>query len=278
MADRFFELSAPDRQEALELAAARCGQPPHLLEKDVWVVWLLSALFQSPFATALTFKGGTSLSKVYRVIDRFSEDIDLTYDIRELMPGLVKREAAIPPTNSQAQKWTKTIRERLPIRIDGVVAPLIRGALDRDNIRATVNRDAANPDRLLVDYDPLTRGTGYVGPRVALDFGARSTGEPHAIHRITCEMAEHVPSVIFPDASPQVLDIARTFWEKATAAHVYCLQTKNRGERYSRQWHDLVANSGSPFQSIAARFIQARTLVPVRPGSRANTTGLLPLV
>ncbi|OGQ78224.1 MAG: hypothetical protein A2289_04400 [Deltaproteobacteria bacterium RIFOXYA12_FULL_58_15] len=73
MVERFFDLDAHDRTEVLELAAARSGRPAHLLEKDAWVVWILSALFESPLGAALTFKGGTSLSKVYRVIDRFSD-------------------------------------------------------------------------------------------------------------------------------------------------------------------------------------------------------------
>lgn len=81
MADSWFTLSREDQAEALEVAAAQTGRPAHLLEKDIWVVWTLSAIYESALAEKLTFKGGTSLSKVYKIIDRFSEDIDLTYDI-----------------------------------------------------------------------------------------------------------------------------------------------------------------------------------------------------
>jgi len=81
MAEVFFHLSANDRRDALEVAASVSGRPVHLLEKDVWAVWSLATLFASPFAEHLVFKGGTSLSKGYGVIQRFSEDIDLTYDI-----------------------------------------------------------------------------------------------------------------------------------------------------------------------------------------------------
>lgn len=77
----FLTLSAEDRLEALRLAEDRSGRPAHLLEKDVWVVWALQQLYNSPFADSLVFKGGTSLSKAYGVIQRFSEDVDLTYDI-----------------------------------------------------------------------------------------------------------------------------------------------------------------------------------------------------
>ena len=78
MAENFFALSAADRKEALAVAASKSGRPAHILEKDAWVVWTLSVLVRSPFAQNLIFKGGTSLSKIYRAIERFSEDIDVT--------------------------------------------------------------------------------------------------------------------------------------------------------------------------------------------------------
>jgi predicted nucleotidyltransferase component of viral defense system len=77
-----------------------------LLEKDIWVVWGLDGLFASNLGEHLVFKGGTSLSKGYDVIRRFSEDVDLTYDVREIIPELVGSGAPIPATNSQADKWT----------------------------------------------------------------------------------------------------------------------------------------------------------------------------
>ncbi len=89
MADRFLALSKDDRREALAVAAARTGRPIHLLEKDVWVAWTLETLYSSKLGEHLVFKGGTSLSKAYGAIRRFSEDIDLTYDIRALAPDLV---------------------------------------------------------------------------------------------------------------------------------------------------------------------------------------------
>ena len=78
MVEPFLKLSRDDQREVLEQAREKTDRPTHLLEKDVWVVWTLGALFDSPLAADLTFKGGTSLSKAYKVINRFSEDIDLT--------------------------------------------------------------------------------------------------------------------------------------------------------------------------------------------------------
>ena len=84
MPETYFSLSTADQAELLDTASSRSGRPAHLLEKDVWVVWTLSCLFSSPLADRLTFKGGTSLSKAYNVIDRFSEDIDLAIDPKYL--------------------------------------------------------------------------------------------------------------------------------------------------------------------------------------------------
>lgn len=73
----FLALDLRERRDALLAAADRSGKSPQVLEKDVWVVWALRTLFDSPHGCALAFKGGTSLSKAYQLIDRFSEDVDL---------------------------------------------------------------------------------------------------------------------------------------------------------------------------------------------------------
>ena len=85
----YFSLSDNDKINALEVAASKLGRPADLLEKDIWVVWALNALFDSALGESLVFKGGTSLSKVYQAIDRFSEDVDVTYDIRKIIPDLI---------------------------------------------------------------------------------------------------------------------------------------------------------------------------------------------
>ena len=109
---RFQDLSEDDRRDALEVAERNSSQRAHLLEKDVWVVATLDVLFGAPFAQHLTFKGGTSLSKAWRAIRRFSEDIDITYDIRAFAPDLVDGagDDALPPTRSQEKRWTRAIR------------------------------------------------------------------------------------------------------------------------------------------------------------------------
>src|SRR5580658_10326606 len=134
MPESFFHLSAREQAEALQAAASASGRPTHLLEKDIWVVWALSTLFASPVGSHLVFKGGTALSKAYQAIRRFSEDVDLTYDIRALAPGLVKNAQegidAIPPSRSQEKKWSDEIRkELLPAWLRDHAHPVIQEGL-----------------------------------------------------------------------------------------------------------------------------------------------------
>ncbi|MCY4239860.1 MAG: nucleotidyl transferase AbiEii/AbiGii toxin family protein, partial [Rhodospirillaceae bacterium] len=79
----------------------------------------------------------------------------------------------------------------------------------------------------------------FLCPEVIVEFGARSTGEPHATRPVVCDAAAYLPDVTFPEAHPTVMLAERTFWEKATAVYVSCRQERRRGERLSRHWHDL---------------------------------------
>ena len=210
MPETWFALSHEDQAEALEIAAASTGRPPHLLEKDNWVVWILSAIYQSKLADKLTFKGGTSLSKAYKIIDRFSEDIDLTYDIREIAPDLLQNGNPIPTSSSQAKKIADGVRDRLPDWIKNTVQPILATAIEREGIQATLSLAGKENEKL----------------------------------------------IIFPTAQPLVMRAERTFWEKATAAHVYSLQGRLRGERYSRHWYDLVAMAKSGHAQSAISDLQ----------------------
>lgn len=115
MAEAFLQLSANERRDALGVAATASGRPVHLLEKDVWVVWSLATLFGAPFAEHLVFKGGPSLSKGYGAIQRFSEDIDLTYDIRALAPDLTGDGMALHRAGqTHAERLHRELQRPLP--------------------------------------------------------------------------------------------------------------------------------------------------------------------
>jgi hypothetical protein len=259
VAEAFLSLSRRDQADALGVAADKSGRPVHLLQKDVWVVWALETLFAAPFGSHLVFKGGTSLSKAYQAIARFSEDVDLTYDIRTIAPDLAEPGSEGLPSNpSQEQKWTKTIRTRLDAWTADTVVPTLERRLSELGLTATV---AATGAMATITYEPLATGTGYVGPVVLLEFGARSTGEPSEPRPVTCDATPYLPDVVFPSATPAVMRLERTFWEKATAIHVFCRGGKLRGDdRFSRHWYDIVAldRSGHASAALAERSLADR--------------------
>lgn len=251
MSDTLYQhLSTEDRRYALRVAQDKSRRRAFLLEKDVWIVSALGALFNAPFAHHLIFKGGTSLSKAWGAIRRFSEDVDITYDIRAFAPDLVAGvgDEALPPTRSQEKRWTREIRTRLAEWVRDCASPIMQEELARAGLDAEVRADG---DRLYIHYEPLFEQTGLMRPEVMVEFGARSTGEPHKRMPVICDAAEHLSDLALPEAHPSVMLAQRTFWEKATAVHVFCRQQRRRGERLSRHWHDLVRLDEAGTASVA---------------------------
>jgi hypothetical protein len=249
MAESWFALSPEDQKEALAVAAAESGWPANLLEKDIWVVWALQTLgAEQQLLETLTFKGGTSLSKAYGLIDRFSEDVDLTLNIQHLWPD-VDLAPAVNPT--QAHKRRKAADKKLKEWVREVPLPLLQGGAAGAGVTLELDLEQPEagrrqPPTIVIHYQPLIpapdNSSGYVRPTVRLEFGAHSTGEPHGPMPISCEAAIHLAMLDFPAARPLVMDARRTFLEKAAAIHVACRRGRwgsGEGDRYSRHWYDL---------------------------------------
>jgi len=116
------------------------------------------------------------------VIQRFSEDVDLTYDIRAIAPDLVGvRAEALPTTRSEEKRWSKAVRDRLPKWVVETTQPLIQDAIAAQGLSASTRADG---DKLFIDYEAASSGSGYVAPSVMLEFGARSTGEPERLRGV----------------------------------------------------------------------------------------------
>ena len=240
----FGRLSAKRRRESLAYAEQQTGRPAHLLEKDVWVVQTMSVLFATQFGSDLVLKGGTSLSKAYDVIRRFSEDIDVTYDIRAFAPEIVSHSNAdnagydpLPPNRSQAQRWSRLINSRLTSWVAEIATPAIKEGMETSGFDVAIKEEG---HRLFVAYKPAFEGHSFVKPQVMIDFGARSSGAPNQVCEIICDAAPSLPGLVLPTSTATVMLPERTFWEKATAMHVFCSQERVRGERFSRHWHDVV--------------------------------------
>jgi hypothetical protein len=169
--------------------------------------------------------------------------LHLTYDIRALAPELVANAPegldAIPPSRSQEKKWSDEIRkELLPAWLRDHAHPIVEAAMS--GLAGVQSRVTENC--IFIDYEPLVAPSRYALPSVMLEFGARSTGEPSSMRLVYCDIRDFIhQDVSFPAAHPRVMEIERIFWEKATAAHVYCVQGEaGLSQRFSRHFHDLV--------------------------------------
>lgn len=241
MAERYFDLTAGEQAELLQDLAPVMGRRAEILEKDIWLCQVLDILFRLPCRKPMAFKGGTSLSKVYKAIDRFSEDIDVTVDYRSLVAGAP--ELAAITSNSQRSKLSEALKAELVKHVIDELVPALRDALSDAlpamAISIEVSEDA---EKLWVYYPSAVENTdSYVRPSILIEFGGRNSTLPQSTLSIMPDIAEHVSNLEFPTAQVVVLSAARTFWEKATLIHVEChrLTLRPSAERLSRHWYDL---------------------------------------
>ncbi len=246
----FLDLPPDERRLYLEQAALRRNVSAVILEKDFWVCWLLGVLFSSEFAGSLVFKGGTSLSKVFRVIERFSEDIDLS-----LSPAFLKLPEAGTSRN-QANKWLKKAEATCAAAVQHQIAPALEAAVEavlgrRDGGWFEFLTDPATNSPVLLFRYPSTQppGFAYLKRSVKLEFGSLTDQQPVGRHPIQPWVAEILPAA-FPDWRCDVvaLEVERSFWEKATILHAeyHRPAEKPTPDRFSRHYADTAALARHP--------------------------------
>jgi hypothetical protein len=241
MPESFLHLSAGEQSQILRGLGPRLSRSPTVLEKDVWVCWVLQALFMMPNRLPMAFKGGTSLSKVFGAIARFSEDVDITLDYRGLDGSFDPFAEGV--SNTRLKKFSEELKLFVRDHVHRVVVPYFREKLavefDSGGDYIEVSDDG---EQLRVHYSTVLGASGdYIGNSVLIEFGGRNITEPNEKHKVQPDIAEHVPALDFPCAQVSVLSPARTFWEKATLMHVECQRGEFRpnSERLSRHWYDL---------------------------------------
>ena len=132
----FPHLTTSERKDILQTAAAQLGQQSAVLEKDVWVSWALQSLFTLPNAHPMAFKGGTSLSKVYKVINRFSEDVDVTIDYRAFEEDFDPFAESV--SNTAIRKYSDRLKEHVNQYANNIVVPHIKSQIGRASCRERV--------------------------------------------------------------------------------------------------------------------------------------------
>lgn len=245
-------IAAPprDRLELLLATANRLGAPVGNVEKDFWVCWTLNALYQERPAGGprLLFKGGTSLSKAYGLIQRFSEDIDITVfrdDLDE--PASVQELEAL--SNTKRRDKLNAIRDACRTYISGPLRDFLSEQLaDATDTTARVDIDEADTDgqTLLVWYPGVEPYDGaYVRPAVRIESGAKSALDPSRRVDIRPYISEEVTALDLTISDVTAIEPARTFWDKVVIAHGLRRWYERRnvlrqeGQRVSRHYYDL---------------------------------------
>lgn len=260
LSEDFLHLPSEERKEVYDSLSSEIGLPPEILEKDVWICWALEVLFSDPAHLPMAFKGGTSLSKVYRAISRFSEDIDLTVAV----PSADFSDGKLPTTRGKIDKLRAVLSGELADYLRGHVAPLLYTAvLAFPDAPVDVVLMEADGETIVLDYPSCyEKSGGYLRERVKLEFGARNILEPNERHDLVPFLRPFLRAeTALPTATVDVLSAKRTFWEKATLAHDACGRDEWRGgiERLSRHWYDLgiLADHAIGTEALADRSLLA---------------------
>lgn len=251
----FLELSPDERRLYIQQAALRRNVSPVVLEKDFWVCWLLGILFESEFADSLVFKGGTSLSKVFGVIERFSEDIDLS-----LSPEFLKLPQAGTSRN-QANKWMTKAEAACGAAVKNQIGPAMEAAVasvlgKSDLAWFEFLTDSNTNSPVLLYHYPSSQpgGFDYLKRSVKLEFGSLTDQKPVGRHPVRPWVADVLPDA-FPDWRCEVvaLEVERSFWEKATILHTeyHRPAEKPTPDRFSRHYADTAALARHPTASKA---------------------------
>jgi hypothetical protein len=258
MAEQFLQLEAQEQSRIYRALSPKLARSPAVLEKDVWVCWALQTLFTIPDRLPMAFKGGTSLSKVFGVIARFSEDIDITLDYRGLDNSFDPFDKGV--SKNRLKKFSQSLKSFVRNHVYNVVSPHFQNQMitgfNTDALRLEMSADG---EQLRLHYPTVMETYGnYMGNSVLIEFGGRNIIEPSEEHEVWPDIAEHVTGLEIPHPTVNVLSPERTFWEKATLIHVECQREEFRSgvDRLSRHWYDL---------AMLAESIHGQTALTNRP-------------
>lgn len=262
-----------ERRDLFLTAATRLGTTEQNVEKDFWVCWVLDALFHGlpSGGPRLLFKGGTSLSKAFGLISRFSEDIDITVFRQDLGQAATieelealsrrKRNARLDEIKLACQRYISLRLLETLGRIIGQTAQQSGVAAER--FRLTVDEDDPDRQSLLVWYPTVTPVEGYIRQAVKIESGAKSALDPNCETTIRPYLADDVASLNLDISGITTVVAERTFWDKVIIIHGQRRwferrgELQNQGQRVSRHYYDIYRLLESP---VGQRALEDRSL------------------
>ena len=276
----WLKLTAATRLNIFTEVAGRMGLPASAIEKDWWAVRTLQTVFQTEIALHTVFKGGTSLSKAWNLIDRFSEDIDLALDRKYL--GFDKPDAEM--NGSQVRKLRKTSCEYISEKYLPALQKTFNEVVFSDVKLQLIPIQTADEDpvKIEVSYPVLTERVAYINPPVVIEIGSRSEKEPFSETQFSSFVGKHFKGRYFADSNINILTVnpERTFLEKIFLLHEAFQQPqkKVKVDRQSRHLYDLeklmdteFANKALADKNLFQHITEhRRTITPLRGIDYAN--------
>lgn len=238
--DTIAKLSSEELEELFSNTADKKQMIPAVMEKDFWVCYMLDYLFQrSKWKDSFAFKGGTSLSKSYKVIERFSEDIDIILDWRIL--GYEYDEPWQARSNTQQDKFNSGANENAALFLANTFVPEVKREISKElNIEADICIDSNDNQTVMFLYPQIFRNHAIL-QEIRLEIGALAAWTPATARDISPYVAEIYPDLfVRKSVDIYTVSVIRTFWEKITILH----REANRVNgyfptRYSRHYYDL---------------------------------------
>lgn len=239
----FFTLSQPQQRTIIEQVQNRLGLPSNAIEKDLWVTCLLQILFDIDLNANIIFKGGTSLSKLGNLIERFSEDIDIAID-----PSVYGFDGDL------TKKQIKQLRKQSSLYVKECMTNALKNAIEKYGLDKLLTitpepdgiGDATYPEprKIFINYKSLfPTSVGYLQDRIILEVGSRSLMEPTEKIYVQSLISSTFPEIRTSFVNPIVTTAApqKTFLEKACLLHeLFSVNTKaQNADRRSRHIYDL---------------------------------------
>jgi len=248
--EKFYRLDNKVKLDVFEQISARSGLPTYAVEKDWWVVQTLRLIFQMDIAPHIVFKGGTSLSKAWNIIDRFSEDIDLALDRSFL--GFEKELSKTQVKKLRKESFRYISEEFYP----SLVKLFSENGFEDVDIKLRETK-STDQDPLIIEiyYPVVTFQSEYVEPRVLVELGSRSLKEPNTQRKITSLVSEYFSDKAFADSPINITTVnpERTLLEKIFLLHEEFQKPidKVRTDRMSRHLYDIERLMSTDFLNIA---------------------------
>jgi len=251
-------LQLDERSIYFNEAVAELDIPFPIIEKDFWVVWTLERLFSlKELKSHLTFKGGTSLSKVYGLIERFSEDIDVSIEKDFLGFDSEEKNPEKAKTKNKQRAALEELSKACGDYVQNEMAALLKKCISDElgtNQGWQLVPDMKDPQALLFEYPNITARGAYIHQAIKIEMGARSEHWPVSLQKVQSFVKKALKDkVTEPEFEIRVLNAERTFWEKATILHQYAYLPADKvlPDRLSRHLYDFYKLLNSPVKDKA---------------------------